>query len=147
MKKYAGTCFSAPPRWKCSGLGRICNYVKRQCCILQTHESTGKGLRCHPQEGLGVLQRDGSVFTCHSNMLDTIWHSEIGASAVILEAGFNLDCLLTKYQGVNWRNSSFANCNGGMNPMWEGRYDGISLNPLEQASNAGTLPVHVKHES
>lgn len=54
----------------------------------------------------------------------------------VQEAGYNLDCLLTKYQGVDWRNSSFANCNKGMNPMWEGRYDGTSLNPLEQASHS-----------
>lgn len=88
----------------------------------------------YPQEGLRVLQAAGSVFTCHASMLDTIWHSEIGASAALLEAGYNLDCLLAKYQGVDWRNSSFHRCNNGMNPMWEGRYDGTSLNPLEQAS-------------
>ena len=82
-----------------------------------------------------MLQAAGSVFSCHASMLDTIWHSEIGASAALLEAGYNLDCLLAKYQGVDWRNSSFHGCNAGMNPMWEGRYDGISLNPLEQASS------------
>ena len=69
-------------------------------------------------------------------MLDTIWSSEIGASAAILAAGYNLDCLLMKYQGVDWRNSSFHDCNGGVNPMWEGQYDGTNLNPLEQVSLA-----------
>ena len=53
-------------------------------------------------------------------MMDTIWHSELGASAAILEAGYNLDCLMVKYQGVDWRNASFHDCNGRVNPMWEG---------------------------
>ena len=60
------------------------------------------------------------ALNCHGPFYETIWHSEIGASAAILDNGYNLDCLLVKYQGVDWRNSSFHDCNGGHNPTWEG---------------------------
>ena len=71
------------------------------------------------QVGLGIVNGSGAL-SCHGSLLDTIWHAELGASAAILDAGYNLDCLLVKYQGVDWRNSSFHSCNGGVNPMWEG---------------------------
>ena len=58
-----------------------------------------------------MLQNNGNVFKCHDSILDSIWDAEIGASAAILAADYNIDCLLTKYQGVKWGYSSFANCN------------------------------------
>jgi len=75
------------------------------------------------QVGLAIWNRTGDVLKCHGNMLDTIWHSELGASAAILDAGYNLDCLMVKYQGVDWRHASFHQCNGRVNPMWEGALD------------------------
>ncbi len=70
------------------------------------------------QVGLAILAAN-RVLNCHGSLYETIWHSEIAASAAILDNGYNLDCLLAKYQGVDWRNSSFHQCNGRMNPMWE----------------------------
>lgn len=46
--------------------------------------------------GFDVLQRNGSVFTCHDKIKETILYSELGISAVILDAGYNLDCLIVR---------------------------------------------------
>mmetsp|Transcript_669 Transcript_669/g.1942 ORF Transcript_669/g.1942 Transcript_669/m.1942 type:complete len:501 (-) Transcript_669:495-1997(-) len=83
------------------------------------------------QVGLEVLQKDGSVFKCHATLGDAVWNSEIGASSAILRAGYNLDCLMLRYAGVDWRDPAFANCNAGENPYKENSFDGVSLNPLE----------------
>ena len=36
---------------------------------------------------LQVLLDDPHVFSCHPTLSETIWHSEVGASAAILAAG------------------------------------------------------------
>lgn len=53
------------------------------------------------------------VFECHASIYDTIFYSELGSSLAILEAGYNLDSLMMRYEGVDWRNKSSWNCNGG----------------------------------
>ena len=63
--------------------------------------------------GLAVLQKDENVFRCHEDMSQVVWHSEVGASSAILRAGYNLDCLMLRYAGVDWRDPSFATCNAG----------------------------------
>ena len=48
------------------------------------------------QAGLKLLMDDGKVLKCWDDRLDAIYHAELGASAAILRAGYNLDCLLTR---------------------------------------------------
>ena len=63
------------------------------------------------QTGLKVLLEEGNVFGCYENLLDTVWHSEVGASKAILDAGYSLDSLMLKYQGVDWSNKAAWRCN------------------------------------
>ncbi len=35
-------------------------------------------------------------------MADVVVNSEIGASRAIFDAGYSIDCLMSRYQGVNW---------------------------------------------
>ncbi len=65
------------------------------------------------QVGLQVLVDDGRVFQCHNSRWNTIYYSELGSSTAILKAGFNLDCLMAKYQGVDWRDKETWTCNAG----------------------------------
>lgn len=83
------------------------------------------------QVGLQVLKDDGRIFKCHHDRLDTIWHAELGSSKAILKAGYNLDCLMLRYQGVDWRDQINWQCNGGNNPFTEFQNDGLSVHPLE----------------
>lgn len=83
------------------------------------------------QVGLRVLQEDGNVLKCHTSAEEAAWHSEVGATSAILRAGFNLDCLVLRYAGVDWRDDSFAKCNAGKSPLKERSLDGMSVHPLE----------------
>ena len=49
----------------------------------------------------------------------------------LLQAGYNLDCLMLRYQGVDWQDHSKWRCGGMVVPHQQGTYDGTSLNPLE----------------
>ena len=42
---------------------------------------------------------------------NTIYFSELGSSAAVLDAGYNIDCLLVRYQGVDWRDKANWDCN------------------------------------
>ena len=64
------------------------------------------------QAGLKILQEDGKVFACYEDMWDTIYHSEVGASRAVLNAGYTLDSLMLRYKNVDWRNQSNWGCNG-----------------------------------
>lgn len=66
-----------------------------------------------PQIGYDVLLRNQSVFQCYYDLRDTIFHSELGSTLAILGAGYTIDSLMLRYQGVDWRNKDNWNCNGG----------------------------------
>lgn len=50
------------------------------------------------QVGLAVLKKKGTVLKCYSNMAETVTYSEIGMSMAIIEAGYNIDSLMLRYQ-------------------------------------------------
>ena len=56
---------------------------------------------------------DPGVFECYSSIHETVWHSELGASLAVLNAGFNIDSLMMRYKGIDWRDRSFWSCNAG----------------------------------
>lgn len=59
--------------------------------------------------GIRVLEADGRVFP--RLRWNTIYYSELGSSTAILDAGYNLDCFMAKYPGLDWRNSCYWDCN------------------------------------
>lgn len=58
-----------------------------------------------------MLLQDPYVFACHRDRWDTIYYSELGASLAILKAGYNIDSLMLRYQGIDWRNKASWGCN------------------------------------
>ncbi|GAX83294.1 hypothetical protein CEUSTIGMA_g10720.t1 [Chlamydomonas eustigma] len=62
---------------------------------------------------------------------DAIWYGEVGSTAAVLDAGYNIDSLMMRYQGVDWRNRSNWGCNGGKSPSGLNYYDGLDLDPYE----------------
>ena len=50
------------------------------------------------QVGLDVIRRKGTVLQCHKDMAEMVTLTEIGMSKAILEAGYNLDSLMLRYQ-------------------------------------------------
>ncbi|KAF8068311.1 UVR8 [Scenedesmus sp. PABB004] len=81
--------------------------------------------------GLDLLIADRRVFACHRDRWDTIFYSELGSSKAVLDAGFNLGCLMLRYQGVDWRDRANWDCNARLTPTSEYSCDGTSLDPLE----------------
>jgi hypothetical protein len=49
------------------------------------------------QVGMALLLKDRNVFRCYDNIADTIYHSELGTSKVVLDAGYNIDCLMVSH--------------------------------------------------
>lgn len=66
------------------------------------------------------LRRDGVVV-----------RGEYAISSILLEHGYNIDTLLLKYKGINWRDKANWKCNNNVHPSRVGMYDGISQHPLE----------------
>lgn len=69
-----------------------------------TAEHTKKQMRRNPHVqsyamatdtvGMRLLVEDGRVFKCYEAFQDTIYYSEVGSSAVILDANYTIDSLM-----------------------------------------------------
>lgn len=81
-------------------------------------------------QGLNLLLNDTTVLACYTDIGGTIHRSEIGASRVIINAGFGIDCLMKKYQNVDFRVEENRRCNNITNPTYA-NVDGLSLDPFE----------------
>jgi hypothetical protein len=84
--------------------------------------------------GLSLLMRpeNGSdVFSCYESLSDVTLYSELAASTRILENGFWIDSLQTKYQGMDFSRKENKNCNRGQNPYFDRGVDGLTLDPYE----------------
>lgn len=81
--------------------------------------------------GLCILWRNGQIFVDHPTKFDAIVNGEYGMSRAILGAGFSLDCMLYKYQGIDWSDPANWDQNGNTPPSRQGTYDGVSIHPFE----------------
>lgn len=59
-----------------------------------------------------MLLDDKDIFGCYEELLDVVFYSEVSASRAIFNAGYSIDSLMSKYQGVDWREKSNWQCNG-----------------------------------
>lgn len=81
--------------------------------------------------GWSILTADADVFKCHESVWDLRYFSDVGASLAVLREGFTLDCLLARYQGIDWAAAASWQCNQRVPPDYEWHYDGISITPYE----------------
>jgi hypothetical protein len=82
-------------------------------------------------EGLARMVAQQGIFRCHQNRWDTRYHSDAGAALALFKSGWTIDTLMSRYQGIDWRNTETWQCNQRVPPDLESHYDGISLNPYE----------------
>jgi hypothetical protein len=82
------------------------------------------------RKGLEIIMKAGSL-NCSENFPDAITNWEIGSSAAILEAGFNIGSLMTRYKNVDFRNPNNHKCNDSKNPAVDAMNDGLGLDPFE----------------
>lgn len=83
------------------------------------------------QEALQILKKDNTVLNCYNDRWDAVYFGELGSSLAVLKAGKNIDSLIPKYQGVDWRTQANWGCNGGINPTGELYFDGMTLGPYD----------------
>ena len=98
-------------------LQTACHMVWERSSLLAT--VSDKGVE---QVGLDLLMRKHDVFQCHSDGTPNPDHfSAVMASTAILEQGYNLDCLMQRYQGlysVNVLIYSTGSPKGSMVSQW-----------------------------
>jgi hypothetical protein len=63
------------------------------------------------QEGWELLSSNAEVWRCYDSSWDERYYSDSGASLAVMAAGWSMDTLLTKYQGVDWWNRATWRCN------------------------------------
>ena len=80
---------------------------------------------------LDFFLKNSSVFDCYQSTEKTTEMVEIGASRALLQAGYAIDSLMTKYRGVNMRLNSTEKCTNKLNPLFSDAADGITLDPYE----------------
>lgn len=63
------------------------------------------------------MWEEGSVFGCYTSMWDVIYYSELGSSWAVLAAGYTIDCLMIRYQNVDWTDLNSWDCNSRFVPL------------------------------
>ena len=81
--------------------------------------------------GWRLLAQQPAIFMCHNNTWESRYHADVGASLAVMRAGWTIDTLLTRYQGVDWTAAASWQCNQRVRPDYEHHYDGISISPYE----------------
>lgn len=89
--------------------------------------------------GLTILLKPGSggasqapgIFGCYPIKNHVSLNSEVPSSNRILQSGYMIDSLLTKYQEINFNERHNQLCNHHRNPYLNENFDGISIDPYE----------------
>jgi hypothetical protein len=85
-------------------------------------------------QGLLLLlrpERGHDVFGCYKTLWSVTLNSEIAASTRILDNGFWIDSLQTKYQELDFSRKENRKCNREINPYFDKSVDGLTLDPYE----------------
>ncbi len=80
--------------------------------------------------GLDLMLR-ANVFSCYDTISDTVFHAELGSSKAILDAGYEIDSFMARYQGVKWSDKKNWGCNRNVNPYGAHMNDGVTLEAME----------------
>jgi len=83
------------------------------------------------QIGLSLLKKEGTVFQYHPDKRSAIIQGEYGLSNCILKNGYSIDCMLRKYQGIDWRNPDNYTLNENQHPSRKNSFYHYSINPYE----------------
>jgi hypothetical protein len=83
------------------------------------------------QIGLDILKNQKTVFYEHTNRVDCIVNGEYGLSNCILKNGYSIDCMLSRYQNIDWRDVNNYNMNQNIHPSRKDSFYGNSINPYE----------------
>lgn len=83
------------------------------------------------KEGLDLILEDGTIFFNHKTKKDCILNGEYALSKCILKNGFTIDCMLSKYQNIDWYDEKNYYINQNLHPSRKNTYFGKSIDPFE----------------
>ena len=81
--------------------------------------------------GLNLLKNQQTIFCNHNDKYSAIVNGEYGLSNCILNNGFSIDCMLPKYQNIDWTNNANYNLNNNIHPSRNNSFYGYSINPYD----------------
>ena len=104
---------------------------------LPEHDSGGYGPKIEgfffmtDKIGLELLKNQKNIFCNHQGKYSAIVNGEYGLSNCILKNGYSIDCMLPKYQNINWTNKVNYNMNNNIHPARKNSFYGYSINPYD----------------
>ena len=104
---------------------------------LPEHDSGGYGPKIEgfffmtDKIGLELLKNQKNIFCNHQGKYSVIVNGEYGLSNCILKNGYSIDCMLPKYQNINWTNKVNYNMNNNIHPARKNSFYGYSINPYD----------------
>ena len=81
--------------------------------------------------GLELLKNQKNIFYNHHDKYTACVNGEYGLSNCILKNGYSIDCMLPKYQNINWTNKANYNMNNNRHPSRKNSFYGYSINPYD----------------
>jgi hypothetical protein len=81
--------------------------------------------------GLKLLKNEKTIFYNHKSFYDTIINGEYGLSNCIIKNGYSIDCMLHRYQGINWLDKNNWNLNNNTHPSRKNSFYNTTINPYE----------------
>jgi len=83
------------------------------------------------QIGLDLCIKEGTIFCDHKNKTSLIVNGEYGVSRCIFKHNYTIDCILDKYQNIDWTNTKNWGLNNNKHPSRKNLYFGKSINPYD----------------
>jgi hypothetical protein len=81
--------------------------------------------------GLNLLKAEETIFCNHKTKDDAVLNGEYGLSKCIFKHGYSIDCMIRKYQNIDWRDPINYYMNRNLHPSRKKSFYGNSLNPFE----------------
>lgn len=81
--------------------------------------------------GLNILINQKTIFCDHVDKYSAIVNGEYGLSSVIIKNGYSIDCMLPRYQNIDWLDGANYNLNNNQHPSRKNTYYGTSINPYD----------------
>ena len=81
--------------------------------------------------GLDLLLHEKTIFCNNPDKSSTVINSEYGMSKCILKNGYSIDCMLPKYQNIDWTDEKNHNKNYNRHPSRQNSNYGYSINPYD----------------
>ena len=71
---------------------------------------------CLDKEALELILKDGTIFCDHTSKVNAILHGEYALSKCLIHKGYTIDCMLEKYENINWYDHANYFINNNLHP-------------------------------